>query len=118
VGGELALYGEVPLVGLGIAVIRIDALVETSAAVLDSGSGRGCVGELDERRASGCKYVGVGMQRRGGIAAVVERERSEIGDGEDAKSSAHYGLGVVERTPCDRDAGLEVALVDIAQRLG
>jgi hypothetical protein len=61
---KLTLYGEIPLIGLRIAVIGIDTLIEAPSAVLHAHRGRRGVGELDQWRAIRGHAVGISVQLR------------------------------------------------------
>ena len=85
---KLTLYGEIPLIGLRIAVIGIDTLIEALSPVLHAHRGRRGVGERDQWRAIRGHAVGISVQRGGRVAAVVKRERPQIGDGKDPEARA------------------------------
>jgi hypothetical protein len=100
---KLTLYGEIPLIGLRIAVIGIDTLIEAPSAVLHAHRGRRGVGELDQWRAIRGHAVGISVQRGGRVAAVVKKERPQIGDGKDPEARADHRLRIVERTVGKRE---------------
>ena len=114
---ELTLDGEIPLIGLRIAVIGINTLIEATAAVLHAHRGRRGVGELDQRRAIRGHAVGISVQRGRRVAAVVKRQRAKIGDGKDPEACADDRLRIVERTVRKREARLKIARISVAQRL-
>jgi len=101
---------------LRVAVIGIDSLIETSAAVLHARRWWRGIGELDQRTV--CRHaVGISMQRRSRVAAVIERQRSETRYGEDPKARANDRFRIVEWTVRERETRLEVTHVGVAQRL-
>jgi hypothetical protein len=57
------------------------------------------------------------MQARRWIATIVERQRTKVGHGVDAKARTDNRLCIVEWTVSQRHARLEVAFVGIAQAL-
>ena len=110
---KLTLYGEIPLIGLRIAVIGIDTLIEAATTILHAHRrGRG-VREPNERRCHGAA-VGVSVQCGCWVTAVVKGQRTKIGHGENPKACADDRLGIVERTVGERNPWLEVALVSIS----
>ena len=69
---------------------------------------------------SGCTShaaVRVGVQVGGWIAAVVERERAQVGHRKYAKATTQYGLRVVKGTIREGNARLPVSQISVAKAL-
>ena len=115
--GKLTLNREAPLVSLRVAEIRIDSLIEATASIDNTDRRRRGVWKLDERRGLGAG-VGVNVKIRGWVTAVVEGQRTEVGQGVDAKAAANDRLGVVKRTIGKSEPWLEIAFVGLTQTLG
>src|ERR1700691_1440029 len=104
---DLALDGEIPLRGLGIAEQWVVGLVQRAAAknrgLIRRRGGR----ELKLRLAA--NIVGVGVNHREWIACIVEGHWTESRDGENSEACAEHGLVVAERTERQADARIEIA---------